>query len=120
MEENKSAILVLDDDVSMRQLLAAMLDGSGHNVIQASDGNAAIDYSRRHAVSLLITDLVMPDQEGIEIIRRFVQEFPTIPILAMSAKSDYLPAAQALGARGVLKKPFTSADLQQAIRKITG
>ena len=120
MKQDPGLILVLDDDSSMRQLLAAMLEGAGHQVVQASDGNAAIAYARQHVVSLLITDLVMPEPEGIETIQRFVQEFPLIPIIAMSAESDYLPAAQALGARGVLKKPFTRADLQQAIRTVIG
>lgn len=114
------SILVVDDDSSVRELFAAMLEGAGHRVLQAPDGSAAIVYCRQRPVDLLITDLVMPEQEGIETIRQFVQEFPHIPIIATSGMAAYLPVAKALGAALVLEKPIAHADLLQAVRSLIG
>ena len=112
------SILVVDDNSMMRDALVAVLEISGYEVIQASDGKTAIENVRQHPVDLLITDLVMPEQEGIETIQHFIQEFPRIPIIAMSGKAEYLPVAKALGAAAALKKPFAHADLLNAVRNL--
>jgi CheY-like chemotaxis protein len=114
------SILVVDDSSIMREALVAVLVNRGYEVFQASDGNAAIAKARQNPVDLLITDLVMPEQEGIETIKHFVQEFPEMPIIAMSGKIEYLPMAKALGAAAVLKKPFAHADLLNAVRDLIG
>lgn len=114
------SILVVDDNPIMREALVAVLGIRGYEVFQASDGKAAIANARQHPVDLLITDLVMPEQEGIETIQHFVQEFPGIPIIAMSGKAEYLAMAKALGAAAVLKKPFAHADLLNAVRDLIG
>jgi DNA-binding response OmpR family regulator len=104
----------------MRDAVAAVLGNAGYQVFQASDGAAAIADTRVRPIALLITDLVMPGQEGIETIQYFTQEFPTIPIIAMSGMREYLPMAKALGAAVALEKPIGFADLLQAVRSLIG
>ena len=114
------SILVVDDNSTLREALVAVLGHEGYEVFQASNGNAAIDEMHQQPISLLITDLVMPEGEGIETIRHFMREFPHIPIIAMSGMPDYLPLAKALGAAVVLKKPIVYSDLLQAVRNLVG
>jgi len=114
------SILVVDDNSNLREALVAVLGSEGYEVLQASNGDAAITHMHEQPVALLITDLVMPEREGIETIRHFIQEFPHIPIIAMSGVSDYLPLAKALGAAVVLQKPIAYTDLLQAVRNLIG
>ena len=117
---NPRSILVVDDNSSLREALVAVLGNAGYQVFQASNGNAAIADMRKQPVALLITDLVMPEREGIETIRQFILEFPHTPIVAISGMRDYLPVARALGAAAVLEKPIAYADLLQAVRHLIG
>ena len=111
-------ILVVDDNSSLREALLAVLESDGREAFGASDGKAAIAYTREHPVALLITDLIMPGQEGMETIRQFVKEFPRIPIIAISGNPKYLSFAQVLGAAAILTKPIGRADLLQTLRNL--
>ena len=117
---NPRSILIVDDNSNLREALAAVLDNAGYEVFQASDGNAAIAEMRQRQVALLITDLVMPEKEGIETMRQFIQEFPRLPMIAISGMAEYLPVAKALGAAVVLEKPIAYTDLLQAVRNLIG
>jgi CheY-like chemotaxis protein len=116
---HRSSILVVDDNSTLRETLAAVLEDAGYKVFQASNGKAVADI-RHEGVALLITDLVMPEREGIETIRQFIQGFPHIPIIAMSGMPEYLPVAKALGAAIILEKPIAYADLLRAVRTLIG
>jgi CheY-like chemotaxis protein len=116
---HRSSILVVDDNSTLRETLAAVLEDAGYKVFQASNGKAVADI-RHEGVALLITDLVMPEREGIETIRQFIQGFPHIPIIAMSGMPEYLPVAKALGATIILEKPIAYADLLRAVRTLIG
>jgi CheY-like chemotaxis protein len=120
MTPSPRLILVVDDNSMMREAMTAVLGSAGYTVSQAPDGNAAIAFAREHPVGLLITDLVMPEQEGIETIQHFVKDFPQIPIIAVSGMPEYLPVAKALGAAAVFEKPVTRADLLGAVHKLMG
>jgi CheY-like chemotaxis protein len=111
-------ILVVDDNSSFREALIAVLEDSGREAVGTSDGKAALTFARKHPIALLITDLIMPEQEGIETIQHFVREFPHIPIIAISGNPEYLPAAKRLGAAAVLVKPIGYADLLQAVQTL--
>ncbi len=113
-------ILVLDDNSSLLAALVTTLESAGHEAFGASDGKAALAYAREHPISLLITDLIMPGQEGIETIRQFRKEFPQTPIIAISGKPEYLSSAEAIGAAVVLTKPIGYTTLLQAVRKLIG
>ena len=117
---NPRSILIVDDNSNLREALVAVLDSAGYEVFQASDGNAAIAEMRQRQVALLITDLVMPEKEGIETMRQFIQEFPRLPMIAISGMAEYLPVAKALGAAVVLEKPIAYTDLLQAVRNLIG
>jgi len=98
----------------MRRLLSRALNGAGHTVHEASDGRGALEAYYRLRPALVITDIVMPDKEGIELIQELRRTDPAIAILAISggaSRSVYLKAASALGATAALSKPFSIADL---------
>ena len=118
MNKDVRVILVVDDNSSLREALVVVLESAGRAAFGASDGKAALAYAREHPVALLITDLIMPGQEGIETIQQFVTEFPQIPIIAISGNPDYLPSAKALGAAAVLTKPIRHANLLQTVRNL--
>ena len=118
MKKDGRLILVVDDNSSLREALLAVLEDAGHDALGFLNGKVALTYARQNPTALLITDLIMPEQEGIETIRHFVREFPGIPIIAISGNPDYLPAAKHLGAAVVLTKPIGHADLLQAIQEL--
>lgn len=113
-------ILVIDDDPQMRRLLTRILTGAGHTVREAANGKAGIESFRQAQPALVITDIVMPDVEGIELIRELRREAPTIPILAISGSRYpvYLRAATILGATAKLEKPFEKDKLLQAVAEL--
>jgi CheY-like chemotaxis protein len=119
-EESMAKILVIDDDPQMRRLLSRLLSGEGHAVHEAPNGRDGIELFRRVHPVLVITDLVMPEQEGIETIRELRREAPTIPILAISGDgpSVYLRAATELGASAALEKPFGADELLSVVAKL--
>ena len=106
-------ILVIDDDPQMRQLITRILRGAGHTVREAEDGRGGIEAYSERPSALVISDIVMPDMDGIEVIRILRGEGAEIPIIAISGGSDplYLRAATALGATASLKKPFSPEQL---------
>jgi DNA-binding response OmpR family regulator len=107
-------ILVIDDDPQMGRLMARILKHQGHVVQAAASGREGLKLFRRAQPALVISDIVMPDGEGIETIRVLRREAPSMPILAVSGGSHqslYLRAATSLGASASLQKPFAPADL---------
>ncbi|MGC2412816.1 MAG: response regulator [Stellaceae bacterium] len=108
-----AAILVIDDDPQMRRLFVRILTGAGHTAHVADNGKQGIELFRSVSPALVITDIVMPDMEGIELIRELRREAPTVPILAVSGsgRAVYLRAATAMGAAEVLAKPFRNDEL---------
>lgn len=115
-------ILIIDDDSAVRTWLAEVLTQEGYTVRAASDGSAAApDELRSSPIDLLITDIVMPGQEGIETIQAVRREFPQLKIIAMSgANTVYLKIATRLGANATLTKPFSIAELLLTVRYLVG
>ncbi|MBV9826102.1 MAG: response regulator [Alphaproteobacteria bacterium] len=113
-------ILIIDDDPQMRRLVTLILNDAGHSVRQAPGGQAGIEKVRQAQPDLVITDLVMPDKEGIETIRELHHEFPDIPILAISGGTPdvYLRAARELGAQASLAKPFGADELAEIVNEL--
>ncbi len=115
-------IVVADDEPGLRLLLAATLAGAGYEVRQATNGLEALRLCGEQHVDLLLTDLVMPDHEGLETIRRMRQEQPDVPVVAMSGAFDggFLDVARAMGASAVLAKPFTPDQVLETVRAVLG
>jgi len=115
-------ILVIDDDALMRRLVGRILHDGGHDVIEAMDGQEGMVSFRTNRPNIVVTDLVMPQQDGIETILKLRRENPSILILAISGgllgSTVYLDAAQELGADATLMKPFLADDLLGEIDKL--
>jgi len=113
-------VLVVDDEPTMRDLLNELLAESGFKVSVASGGREAREHVRTDPVDLIITDLMMEEEEGIELIRSLRREYPELKIIAMSGAfgSDLLTAARALGANATLSKPISQATLLRAIEAL--
>jgi DNA-binding NtrC family response regulator len=111
-------ILVIDDEADVRELLEETLRSLGHSVVLATNGKEGLNLHRANPVHLVITDIFMPEKEGLETIRDFRREFPGVVLIAMSGRPDLANAlflAQQLGAYRVLEKPFDRQDLLAAI-----
>ena len=118
-------ILVIDDDDQMRVLLRQVMEWAGYEVTEAEDGREGMHKQRRQPADLVITDLIMPEQEGMETIRLLKKEFPQTRIIAISGggrigPEAYLPAAQELGADRVFSKPFDVRELAGAVKELLG
>jgi len=116
-------ILVIDDDKLMCLALAKILISAGYNVVQAADGEEGLKMYRSQDFDLVITDLIMPDKEGIQIIRELRKENSRIRIIAMSAggrggATDYLKWARLMGAKQCLSKPIKREDLLDAVQAV--
>jgi len=115
-------ILIIDDDDTLRGIITKSLTHAGHTVSQASNGRKGVALFRAEPTDLVVTDLVMPEQEGIETIKILHRDFPSVPIIAMSGGLDgsplYLELTRRLGAVCTLTKPFTLLQLRQAIEEI--
>jgi len=113
-------ILVIDDDEDIRMLLRRGLEAAGYQVFEAENGRVGMELQRRHRCDLVVTDLIMPDQEGLETIAALRREFARTPVIAISGggrigPEAYLPAARELGAVEVFRKPFRIKELLQAV-----
>jgi CheY-like chemotaxis protein len=119
-------ILVVDDDPLIQALVPLALQEHGHLVVQAIDGKQALDQMRRQAIDVVIADMLMPEVDGLELLRAVQKELPPVPLIAMSGGSSRLPGADVLqlarrlGARAVLSKPFTVDDLLAALSTALG
>lgn len=115
-------ILVVDDEERIRDLIRNWLEMEGFIVFEAENGKKAIELQRKNPVDLMICDLIMPVQEGIETITQFKNEFPDICIIAISGggkigPDSYLTVAEHLGAWKVYTKPVDMKRLIDAIRE---
>jgi DNA-binding response OmpR family regulator len=119
-----SRILVIDDDAAYRMLVALWLKRAGHQVEVASNGRHGERMLREGSFDIAITDIVMPEQEGIETIRGLRKDGVTTPIIAMSGggaldNTFYLRSAEALGADETIAKPFTAPALLAKVERLT-
>ena len=116
-------ILLVDDEEIVLRLFETVLKLDKHDVTTASNGNGALAAIAAETFDLVITDLVMPDKEGIETIIEMRKLKPELPIIAMSGggrgnASDYLDMAAQLGAKRTLAKPFPAQTLLDAVREV--
>lgn len=115
-----AVILLVDDDDQFRDMVQALLERLGHVVEIARNGNEALARYRELRPGLVITDVIMPDMEGLETIRELRRISADVKIIAMSgggrkSTSMYLKHAKEMGAAIVLAKPFSNLELTQAI-----
>jgi DNA-binding response OmpR family regulator len=112
-------ILIIDDELPMRRLLTRALSDAGHTVYDAPDGGAGLRLFGDVGPALVITDIVMPDVEGIETIRKVRGADKQVPILAISGSDPiYLRFATELGATAALRKPFAVDQLLTTVNEL--
>ncbi len=106
--EDPRCVIVVDDDPGVRDVVRSMLESSGYKVLLAENGKEALRLLKSEHADLILTDLVMPEQEGIETIKALRRQYPKIKVIAMSGAfgGDYLRIAAYLGAHATLAKPI--------------
>ena len=123
MAGSKKRVLVVDDNEDLRSTVQALLQADGFDVVVAADGEAALALHRKSPADVVITDLFMPDKDGIETIIELRKLYPAVKIVAMSGwtstqGSDYLQVAREIGAAVTLQKPFDPAELSRVVRQL--
>jgi DNA-binding response OmpR family regulator len=116
-------ILVIDDDEQVLDMLYESLTREGYDVLRASNGEQGMRLYREEPVDLIITDLIMPEKEGIETIIELRQDFPDVKIIAISGggrtgTKDYLHMAKIFGVQRTFTKPVAREQLLDAIREL--
>ena len=129
------SILIVDDEEDIRDALKMVLERAGYEVRVASDGNQAMELQRKEPAQLIITDIIMPEKDGVHTIKDLRREFPAVRIIAISGgggvdpiaykpgaitTTAYLAAASEVGADRVFSKPFDREDLIQAVQNLLG
>ena len=117
-------IILVDDDADQRLALRMALELAGYRVREAAHGAEALRLQRERSASFLITDIFMPEADGLETIEAFRREFPRTRIIAVSgggqrAKRDYLEAATLMGVDAELHKPFEIQQLLDTLRTLS-
>jgi DNA-binding NtrC family response regulator len=120
-EIDMARILVIDDEALVRRTLRAALERAGHEVLEAKDGKEAIQHQRQTPVDLAVTDILMPDSEGLQCIRELRGLDPQIRVIAMSGggqikAADVLDMARRFGANRTFAKPFDVPQLLLAVQ----
>ena len=117
-----ATILTVDDSASMRQMVSFTLKRAGYTVVEAADGVEALNYARASAVDLVLTDVNMPNMDGISLVRelRQLQTYKFVPMLMLTTESgqDKKMLGKAAGATGWLVKPFNPEKLLATIEKV--
>jgi len=116
-------ILLIDDDDSLRETLHLALVGFGHVVVEASNGKEGLKILSEANPDLLITDIVMPEMEGLELVMKMRTIRPQLKIIAISGAGqkgplDYLDAARLMGAAKIIAKPFHFDVISAAIKEL--
>lgn len=116
--------MTVDDSASMRQMVAFTLKGAGYDVIEACDGVDALGKAKARKVDLVITDLNMPNKDGISLIQelRALPDYKFTPILMLTTESgdNKKQAGKAAGATGWIVKPFNPDQLLKTVGKVLG
>ncbi len=115
-----ASILVIDDDKQVRTLLRRILEQEGYHVVEAHDGRQGIHYCRERPIDVVITDIFMDHQEGLETIRVLHRDFPQIKVIAITGGTgdrNFLEDAIAFGAEWVFTKPLALDQVLAAVRE---
>ncbi|MDH5673746.1 MAG: response regulator [Myxococcales bacterium] len=119
-----ASVLAVDDSPTMRELVEATLKGAGHSVLSASDGVEAMRIAAKQSVNLVITDVNMPNMDGITLVRELRQldnyRFTPILVLTTEVNKDKRAQAKSAGATGWMVKPFDQSALLNTVKKVLG
>lgn len=122
-DSTPATILAIDDEIDILAFLRKVLEGAGYRLLEARSGAEGLRRFREQSVDLVITDILMPDMDGLELIRIFRETRPEVKILAISGGTgpwDYRDAARMLGADETLAKPVNLQQLLDVVRTLAG
>ena len=116
-------ILIVDDDPVIRIALRQSLRSEGHKVTEAPDGQVALVFYRERHPDLIITNIVMPEKDGLEVIRELRRDFPVAKIIALTGYEErvaggYLQLAREYGAARTFTKPFDRDEMMAAVKEL--
>ncbi|MCF6286635.1 MAG: response regulator [Candidatus Hydrogenedentes bacterium] len=118
-------VLIIDDDYAMRQAIREILEDAGHEIVEAPNGLSGIEMQRKHHVDLVISDIFMPEKEGMSTIRDLCGEFPGLRTIAMSGGNDdlstpggFIELARRFGARATITKPFKVEEFLAVVNQV--
>jgi CheY-like chemotaxis protein len=113
-------ILVVDDEAPIRALLRRKLEACGHGVTEAPDGAEAIRLLKESRYDLVLTDILMPERDGLEVLTYLRKEHPGIPCVVLSSPSNhvYLASGRLMGAADVLQKPFRIDQVGAVVERL--
>ncbi|MDP1949457.1 MAG: response regulator [Nitrospirota bacterium] len=115
------SILLIDDNDQIRALLRRVLEEAGYCVMDAANGREGLRQFRQNPVALVITDLLMPDSDGLEVTMTLRRESPHVKIIALTGgvgNLNLLEVAKLLGAHRTMKKPIELAELLEAVQQV--
>jgi CheY-like chemotaxis protein len=120
-----AGILIVEDDKELREMLKISLIRHKYTVLEAADGKEAITHFKPSITDVVITDLIMPDEDGLKVIMRLREIKPSLKVIAISGggkagPASYLSLAKALGANAIFSKPFSVNDLIERIEMLLG
>ncbi len=120
-----ASILIIDDEPQVRLMLRMKLEAHGYEVKDADDGRKGLRLYREDPTDLIITDLIMPEKEGIETISEVKSEFPDVKVIAISGggrfgPDGYLDIAKGIGAERTFSKPIELNELIKAVEELIG
>lgn len=117
-------VLIIEDDQLLRELLARRFRQHGFEVVEAGDGDEGLACFKAQPADLVVTDLLMPNKEGIETIRELKMQSPSTQIIAISGGlrggGDFLKVAELIGAQASFHKPFNFEDLLEKAKELLG
>ncbi len=117
-------ILAVDDSQSMRQMVGYVLKSAGYEVVEAEDGQEALEWAEKNLVDLVLTDVNMPRMDGITLVGKLreLSDYQYVPILVLTTESgdDKKMAGKKAGATGWIVKPFDPQKLLKAIERVLG
>jgi DNA-binding NtrC family response regulator len=120
---NMPEILIIDDDDTLRDVLVEYFESMGYGVMEAPNGRLALERQMKHPADLVITDLIMPEENGLETILELQRRYPSLKIIAMTGSGHFgaledLKTATILGAHRTFSKPFHLEDMLQAVKEL--
>ncbi|MCB2180433.1 MAG: response regulator [Desulfobulbaceae bacterium] len=115
-------ILIIDDEEQIRNLLKRVFGKLGHTVVTAENGSVGLKILHQEVFDLVVTDIFMPEKEGMETIMEIKRDFPSVKIIAMSGGDrsgiDFLPMTKALGASNCISKPFSNEEIVKLFESV--
>ncbi len=121
-EPSKYTILIVDDEQLIRNLVVSFLSKLGHSCITANNGVDALNKMRGNKIDAVITDIRMPEMDGIILTREISKQYPEVPVMVMTAYDDEYSAGTAVsvGASEFIKKPFSLYEIVIRLQKMIG